>query len=93
VKQPTGLVHRLFGKAPFPVYRLDVSNQIEAGSSWQLAVLVAHALRESGDRLDEDNGKGSDLIWATGEVSPLNYAVKGVGHVAEKLRNSRPLIE
>jgi hypothetical protein len=45
VVRPTGLIERLFGHS---CYRLDVSARIDAGSSWQLAVLAAHALYAAG---------------------------------------------
>jgi len=45
VARATGVVERLFGH---PCYRLDVSDRIDAGSSWQLGVLTAHALRAAG---------------------------------------------
>src|ERR1700759_3850132 len=41
VVRPTGIVESLFGHSCF---RLDVSGRIDAGSSWQVGVLAAHAL-------------------------------------------------
>jgi hypothetical protein len=41
VVRPTGIVERWFGHS---CYRLDLSGRIDAGSSWQLGVLAAHAL-------------------------------------------------
>src|SRR5579862_3420763 len=41
VSRPTGIIEELFGH---PCYRLDVSGPIDAGSSWQLGILIAHAL-------------------------------------------------
>jgi len=43
VVRPTGVIEARFGH---PCYRLDVSGRIDAGSSWQLGVFVAHALRQ-----------------------------------------------
>ncbi len=93
VKRPTGLVHRLFGKPPYPVYRLDVTGPIEAGSSWQLAVLIAHALREAGDRLTYNLEDSAEIVWATGEVNPVDYSVGSVEHVPEKLQKSYEIFE
>jgi VHL beta domain len=93
VKQPTGVIHRLFAKPPFPVYRLDVSAQIEAGDSWQLAIFVAHALHANGDRLDVNGGADSSILWATGAVNPVDYSIGKVTHVSEKLQNSREFLE
>lgn len=93
VKQPTGVIHRLFAKSPYPVYRLDVSSDIEAGESWQLAVFAAHALHEAGDRLDLACEPTSSILWATGAVNSVDYSIGKVSHVSEKLQNSREFLE
>ncbi|WP_271670433.1 hypothetical protein [Bradyrhizobium sp. CCBAU 51627] len=98
VKRPTGVIHRLFGKPPFRAFRLDVSDRVEVGSSWQLAVLIAHALRaaeanSSESRLDVNDKASSELVWATGAISPIDFAVLPVAHISEKLRASRSLFE
>src|SRR2546421_12816161 len=41
----TGVIERLFGHASF---RLEVSQEIDHGSSWQLGVFMAHALHDAG---------------------------------------------
>jgi hypothetical protein len=84
VVRPTGIIESLFGH---PCYRLDVSGRIDAGSSWQLGVLVAHALHAAG-RLAEENDTAGGIIWATGSVRPVDLTVGGVSHVPEKLANS-----
>ena len=45
VVRPTGVIEARFGHS---CYRLDVSARIDAGSSWQLGVLAAHALLAAG---------------------------------------------
>src|SRR5262244_2074650 len=45
VARPTGVIAKLFGH---DCYRLDVSGRIDAGTSWQLGVLTAHALHAAG---------------------------------------------
>ena len=84
VARPTGLIESLFGH---PCYRLDVSGRIDAGSSWQLGVLAAHALlcRRS-SRSGERTAEG--VIWATGSVRPVDLTVGGVSHLPEKLAAS-----
>src|ERR1700760_1434471 len=51
VVRPTGVIESRFRHSCF---RLDVSGRIDAGSSWQLGVLAAHALSAAG-RLAEEN--------------------------------------
>ena len=92
VQQPTGLINRLFDREPYPTYRLDISGPISAGSSWQLAVLIAHALRANDDSLAFEPNASAALVWATGEVKS-DLTVAGVGNVSDKLRNSKSLFE
>ncbi|RWK91039.1 MAG: hypothetical protein EOR52_05775 [Mesorhizobium sp.] len=92
VQQPTGLIHQLFDREPYPVYRMDISDEIQAGFSWQLPILLAHALRADGGRLAFKDQPDSAIIWASGEVK-ADFTVAPVGDIAEKLRNSRPLFE
>jgi hypothetical protein len=77
VARATGVVERLFGH---PCYRLDVSGRIDAGSSWQLGVLTAHALRAAG-RLAGEGEPAECILWATGSVRSLDLTVGGAGHV------------
>src|SRR5215471_7963656 len=67
VRLETGVIERLFGRAPF---LMEVSRSIDAGESWQAGVLLAHAAyaRErlaTGDRRD---GAFGIAAWATGIV-------------------------
>jgi hypothetical protein len=84
VVRPTGAIERLFGH---PCYRLDVSGPIDAGSSWQVGVLAAHALHAVG-RLAQENDPADGVVWATGSVRPVDLTVGGVSHVPEKLAHS-----
>ncbi|MCU0731386.1 MAG: ATP-binding protein, partial [Hyphomonas sp.] len=90
VRRPTGLIHRLFAKPPYPTYRLDVGARIEAGSSWQFAVVLAHAYAAQGNIIGKQDA-GATLVWATGTVSPVNLRIGPVGHVREKLLRSLDL--
>lgn len=89
VARPTGVVERLFGH---PCYRLDVSGRIDAGSSWQLGVLAAHALYAAG-RLAQENEPAAGVLWATGTVRAVDLTVGAVSHVPEKLAASRERLE
>src|SRR5215468_3726757 len=77
VASPTGAIERLFGH---PCYRLDVSGRIDAGASWQLGVLAAHALHAV-DRLAQENDAADRVLWATGSVRPVDLTVGAVAHV------------
>ncbi len=81
VARPTGVVERLFGHS---CYRLDVSGRIDAGSSWQLGVLLAHALHAEG-RLAQEGDAAQCVIWATGTVRSVDLSVGAVSHVGEKV--------
>lgn len=85
VGRPAGLIERLYGHDSF---RMDVDPDIGSGSSWQLGVLLAHALENKQRllcRLDEPDGTEDILVWATGAVRVVDMAVQPVGHVADKL--------
>src|ERR1700742_1123127 len=84
VVRPTGVIEGQFGHS---CYRLDISSQIDAGSSWQLGVLAAHALLAVG-RLAQENDVADGIVWATGSVRPVDLTVGAVSHVPEKLANS-----
>ncbi len=84
VVRPTGVIEARFGHA---CYRLDVSARIDAGSSWQLGVLAAHALLAAG-RLAQENDVADGILWVTGSVRPVDLTVGAVSHVPEKLANS-----
>src|SRR6266436_3575489 len=84
VARPTGVIERLFGHS---CYRLDVSGRIDAGSSWQLGILAAHALHAAG-RLAEEKDNAHGVIWATGSVRPVDRTVGRVSHIPEKLASS-----
>src|SRR5215470_13343693 len=62
VVRPTGVIESRFGHS---CWRLDVSGRIDAGASWQLGILAAHALYAAG-RLAEENDQAEGVLWATG---------------------------
>src|SRR5262249_6501923 len=84
VVRPTGIIEGRYGHS---CYRLDVSGRIDAGSSWQLGVLAAHALRAAG-RLAQETDVADGVLWATGSVRPVDLTVGAVSHVPEKLANA-----
>jgi len=88
VRKPTGVVERLFGH---PSYRVDVSSRISNGHSWQLGLLVAHALHAEGRFATKDDS-ADEVYWVTGEVRH-NLDVMPVGHIGDKLRQSESLFD
>lgn len=81
VTSPTGIIERLYGHR---CYRLDVSGRIDAGSSWQLGVLVAHALHAAG-RLAREGEPADFVILATGAVRAVDLTVREVTYVSKKI--------
>ena len=86
VRKPTGVIEKKYGHS---VYRVDVSERISDGKSWQLGLFAAHALFSVGCLA----GKGEDIekaVWITGEVD-RDLNVIPVDHIEEKFRQSAPL--
>ena len=83
VGRGSGVIAKNFGHDAF---RLELSGEIHAGDSWQLAVFIAHALHKEG-RLAQKGDDASALIWATGQVN-YNLGLTEIGHIREKLAAS-----
>ncbi len=84
VRNPTGVVQRHFGH---PAFRVDVSEKIDEGYSWQLGLFTAHALHKA-ERLGNRDDEVETVVVATGEVDrDLNVlAVNGISEKIESLR-------
>lgn len=95
VKKGTGLIHRDFGHGAF---RVDVSEPITAGNSWQLGFYLAHAMQAQGLLLhassanNETPQTGDVVIWATGEVKS-DRQITSVDKILQKLQLSQELFE
>ena len=87
VRDPTGVVQRNFGHS---AYRLDVTDRIDDGYSWQLGVYLAHALKNI-DRLAENNAMAETIVIATGEVN-RDLALTSVTGVTDKISSLRETI-
>jgi len=81
-----GVIEKNYGHS---VYRVDVSERISDGKSWQLGLFLAHALF-SVNRLAGKGENTERAVWVTGEVD-RDLNVNPVDHVEEKLRQSAPL--
>ncbi len=87
VRRPTGVIEACFGHS---AYRVDISDPIASGLSWQLGLFIAHALGDEG-RLVRSDDKIPQIVWATGEVT-RDLAVEAVDDVDRKIRQSESRI-
>ena len=81
VKKGAGIIAQDFGICS---YRLNVSERIDHGNSWQLAFYLAHAASEQnllGDGLVQS---GDHIICATGELNTTSRHIQAVGQVRLK---------
>jgi len=86
VRNPTGVIQRHYGH---PAFRVDVSEKIDEGYSWQLGLFAAHALYHSGQLAQQDQACARTVI-ATGELDrDLNLlAVSGNEEKTAALRSA-----
>lgn len=80
VRRPTGVVEALTGHG---AYRVDVSDPIGCGYSWQLGLLAAHILSARGG-LAGTGDAAKEAVWLTGEVDH-HLNIGAVGDVELKL--------
>ena len=85
IQKETGLIARCFGEKNF---RLELSEKIDMGSSWQLGVFVAHALHHQG-RLAKVGEVAATAVWATGTVD-YDFGVGGILHLPKKIATLEP---
>lgn len=92
VRLGSGIIERTFGPFEEGAFRLDLSDAIETGESWQLGAFVAHALSaDARTGLLGAQDTADAIVWLTGRVD-YDLAVGSVGHLAEKLHASRDAI-
>ena len=89
VKSPTGIIEKITGHSS---YRIDITNRIEQGDSWQLAIAIAHIFHDnnflsfsSNENLINNNKH--TLIWASGTINS-NLDVKAISYLDQKIKNS-----
>jgi hypothetical protein len=90
VRAPSGVIEREFGPWDRGAFRLDVSDAIGDGESWQLGVFIAHALAAE-NRLAGPEDDCAEALWISGALDS-DLGVGPVGHIAEKLHASADLI-
>ena len=81
--RPGRPVDKAFGPFSNVSFRMDLSKEIKAGKSWQLAAFVAHGLQTSG-LLAGPEDKPGRVIVLTGMVN-ADYKIEKVGYIPEKL--------
>ncbi len=88
VRDPTGVIQRHFGHSAF---RVDVSETIDDGYSWQLGLFMAHALQSADQLATLGDGYTKTLI-TTGEID-RDLNVLGVHGNDEKISALRDFIK
>jgi len=84
VKKGQGVIGRDFGHE---AWRIDLSDPVEMGNSWQLGLYLAHYLFELGQLGSGEPVAGDTVLWVTGAVKS-NHQVEPVEGVERKLLNS-----
>jgi hypothetical protein len=84
VRPGSGVIMREFGPYAEGAFRLDVSDPIGSGLSWQLGFFAAHAIFKS-NVAELSNLENADLIvWLTGKVN-YDLHIESVDHIFEKV--------
>jgi len=86
VRAPTGVIERETGHR---TYRVDVDAPIEEGESWQLALILAHRLKQAGRLAETGTGAGR-VWWLTGTVD-RDLRIGPVARIQDKLALSSDL--
>lgn len=81
VKKGSGIIHQDFSCCS---YRINISERIDQGNSWQLGVYLAHVLADKGLLTSGEVNENDQVIIATGEVNTTNKQVQCVQHIQEK---------
>ena len=94
VKSPSGVVEKFTDKSS---YRLDLTDNIDTGDSWQLGFFVAHLINDSKRLIFSDvnnliKSNTDSILWCTGIIN-VNLDLVNVGHINKKLKNSISLFE
>ena len=90
VRQPSGVIERALGPFEPGGFRLDASEEIGDGESWQLPVFIAHALHKVGCLAGPDEIPDA-VLWLTGTVD-IDLRVGEVEFVVDKLAASQGML-
>ncbi|MEG3766422.1 hypothetical protein [Alteromonas sp. 14N.309.X.WAT.G.H12] len=86
VKLGSGIIEEDFGEGKF---RIDLSDEITQGLSWQLGFYLAHAARHCGILGNGQPQPGDHIICATGAINTAQRRVVEVDHVPVKIEWAR----
>lgn len=98
IKAPTGIVERFSGHRG---YSTKLSDPIDEGDSWQLAMLIAHLLSDGGLLSNRDRA-AQRVVWASGIVEhdidlddpdDLGLVVRPIQYLETKLEHAAQLFE
>lgn len=78
-------VARILPSGDASPFRIDLSDEIDTGDSWQLGVLAAHALQRAERLAGRESDDAGTWLFATGTVD-FEMAAGEVGYVEDKLR-------
>ena len=89
VKSPTGIIEKITGHSS---YRIDITDKIEQGDSWQLGVAIAHIFHKKNliNFSKNQNLISNDedtIIWASGIINS-NLDIKKIDYLEKKIENS-----
>jgi formylglycine-generating enzyme required for sulfatase activity/serine/threonine protein kinase len=89
VKKGTGFIHKDFGHGAF---RIDVSDRIDQGNSWQLGFYLAHYIDHIGSLGQGEPQPTDKVIWATGLIKK-DKSIGLVASVEAKLLSSQTQLQ
>ena len=89
VKSPTGIIEKITGKSSF---RVDITDNIDQGDSWQLSMAIAHALYEKNilkfsNKENLISNNNISVIWTTGKITS-NFNIKPISFLEKKINSS-----
>ena len=85
VRKGSGLIERDFGIAS---WRVDLSEPVDSGDSWQLGLYTAHSLYANGRLGDGQVQSGDEILLTTGAVLHAGD-VRPVEHIIQKMQSAR----
>tara|TARA_Y100000588_G_scaffold385947_1_gene480330 strand:- start:270 stop:1586 length:1317 start_codon:yes stop_codon:yes gene_type:complete len=88
VKSPSGVIERIFGPFEEGGFRLELSDRINQGTSWQLAIFIAHALARDGQLAGPEDDY-QRAVWLTGQVDH-DLKTGAVDQIPEKIYAAAP---
>ena len=94
VKSPSGVVEKFTNISS---YRLDLTDNIDTGESWQLGFFVAHLINHIKKLIfsevdDLITHNANSILWCTGIIN-VNLDLEDVRHIDIKLKNSISIFE